>query len=34
LPDEELERNPTAKDAWDKFQMIAGLTSIKVDRTY
>ena len=34
LPDEELERNPTAKDAWDKFQIVAGLTNIKVDRTY
>jgi hypothetical protein len=34
LPDEELERNPTAKDAWNKFQVIAGLTNIKVDRTF
>lgn len=34
LPDEELERNPAAKDAWEAFQIVAGLTNIKVDRTY
>lgn len=34
LPDSELERNPAAKDAWDKFQVVAGLTSIKLDKTY
>ena len=34
LPESELERNPAAKDAWDKFQMIAGLTNVKLDRDY
>lgn len=34
LPDSELERNPAAKDAWDQFQTIAGLTNIKLDKTY
>jgi hypothetical protein len=34
LPDSELEHNPAAKDAWDQFQTIAGLTSIKLDKTY
>ena len=34
LPDEELERNPAAKDAWEAFQIVARLTNIKVDRTY
>lgn len=34
LPDSELERNPAAKDAWDQFQIVAGLTSIKLDKTY
>ena len=34
LPDSELESRPAVKDAWDKFQMVAGLTNIKMDRTY
>jgi hypothetical protein len=34
LPDSELERNPAAKSAWEQFQMIAGLTDIKVDHNY
>jgi hypothetical protein len=34
LPDVELERNPAAKDAWDRFQVIAGLTNVKLDRKY
>lgn len=34
LPDSELERNPAAKECWDKFQMVAGLTSIGLDKTY
>ena len=34
LPSEELDANPTVKDAWDKFQMVAGLTNVKLDRTY
>lgn len=34
LPEIELERNPAAKDAWDKFQMVAELTNVKLDRNY
>ncbi len=34
LPDIELERNPAAKDAWDKFQMVAGLTNVRVINDY
>ena len=34
LPDSELERNPAARDAWDRFQVIAGLTNVKLDREY
>jgi len=29
LPDEELARNPAAKVAWDKFQIVAGLVNAK-----
>jgi hypothetical protein len=31
LPDSELERNTAAKNAWDQFKMIAGLTDIKIN---
>lgn len=34
LPESELERNPAAKDAWDRFQTVAGLANIGVDREY
>jgi hypothetical protein len=34
LPSEELERNIPAKDAWEKIQMVAGLTNIKLDNNY
>ena len=34
LPSEELERNPAAKIAWDKFQVVAGLTNVKLDTDY
>jgi len=34
LPSSELERNPAAKTAWDKFQMIAGLTNVELDDKY
>lgn len=34
LPDSELQRNPAAKDAWDRFQTVAGLTNVKLDRGY
>ena len=32
LPDNELEKNPAAKKAFDKFKMIAGLVSPATDR--
>jgi hypothetical protein len=34
LPSDELERNPMAKQAWEKFQTVAGLTGVKLDKTY
>jgi hypothetical protein len=34
LPSSELERNPAAKTAWDKFQTIAGLTNVELDDKY
>jgi hypothetical protein len=34
LPSSELDRNPAAKDAWDKFQMVAGLTNVTLDKDY
>lgn len=34
LPDSELERNPSAKIAWDQFQVVAGLANVKLDKTY
>lgn len=34
LPNSELERNPAAKDAWERFQVIAGLTNVKLDKEY
>jgi len=34
LIDSELEHNPAAKNAWEQFQMIAGLTDVKVDHSY
>lgn len=34
LPSSELESNPAAKTAWDKFQMIAGLTNVELDDKY
>jgi hypothetical protein len=34
LPSEELEKNPVAKEAWDKFQTIAGLVSVSIDHKY
>jgi hypothetical protein len=32
LPSEELENNPAAKKAFDQFQIVAGLTNIKLDK--
>jgi hypothetical protein len=34
LPSSELEKNPAAKDAWDRFQIISGLTNVKLDKKY
>ena len=34
LPDSELESRPAVKDAWDRFQMLAGLTDTKLDKDY
>ena len=34
LPNSELERNPAAKKAWDNFQVISGLTNVKLDKEY
>ena len=34
LPNSELESNPAAKAAWDKFQTIAGLTNVELDDKY
>jgi len=34
LPGEELERNPAAKEAWDRFQVVAGLSNVKLDHNY
>ena len=34
LPNSELEKNPTAKLAWEKFQMIAGLSSVELNDKY
>ena len=34
LPESELERNPAAKEAWDRFQVIAELSSVKLDKNY
>jgi hypothetical protein len=34
LPNEELEKNPMAKKAWNNFQTIAGLTSVELDKEY
>lgn len=30
LPESELDSNPAVKDAWDKFQVLAGLTSVRL----
>ncbi len=34
LPSSELELNPAAKAAWDKFQTVASLTSVNLDKEY
>jgi hypothetical protein len=34
LPSSELTKNPAAKIAWDKFQTVAGLTNVNLDKEY
>lgn len=34
LPSSELDLNPAAKSAWDKFQTVAGLTNVELDDKY
>ena len=34
LPRSELKKNPAAKIAWDKFQTVAGLTNVNLDKEY
>jgi hypothetical protein len=34
LPSSELEANPAAKTAWEKFQTVAGLTNVELDDKY
>lgn len=34
LPSSELDRNPAAKAAWEKFQTVAGLTNVSLDKEY
>ena len=34
LPNSELEKNPSAKMAWEKFQVIAGLANVELDDKY
>lgn len=34
LPNSELEKNPAAKIAWEKFQTVAGLTNVELDDKY
>lgn len=34
LPSAELEKNPAAKAAWEKFQTVAGLTNVQLDKEY
>jgi hypothetical protein len=34
LPDSELATRPAVKDAWDQFQMLAGLTNTSIDKEY
>lgn len=34
LPSEELEKNPAARSAWEKFQTVAALTNVSLDKDY
>lgn len=34
LPDSELKTRPAVKEAWDNFQVLAGLSGVDLDRKY
>ncbi len=34
LPDSELKNRPAVKEAWDNFQVLAGLSGVDLDRKY
>jgi hypothetical protein len=34
LPPTELEKNPAVKEAWEQFQIVAGLSSVRIDKEY
>ena len=34
LPSSELDKNQAARSAWDKFQTVAGLTNVTLDKDY
>ena len=34
LPNDELERNPMVKKAWEQFQVVAGLSNVNLDKDY
>lgn len=34
LPSEELDRNPAVRDAWEQFQVLAGLRGIELGKTH
>jgi hypothetical protein len=34
LPDSELASRPAVKEAWDQFQILAGLTNTSIDKSY
>lgn len=34
LPSSELQRNPAAQEAWNQFQVVAGLTNVSLDNQY
>ncbi len=34
LPNDELESNPAAQKAWENFQLVAGLSNVKLDKEY
>ena len=34
LPDTELEKHPAVRDAWDRFNVVAGLSGVKLDPNF